>query len=55
MVGGAAALACARAQALDALTQRFGTAPIAQDDDWAQMVVIPVPGRDADAPAPSPL
>ena len=36
-------------QALDALTQRFGLTPIAQDDDWAQMVVIPVPMPDADA------
>jgi len=36
-------------QALDALTQRFGLAAIAQDDDWAQMVVIPVPRQDADA------
>ena len=35
--------------ALDALTQRHGLAPIAQDADWAQMVAIPVPAQDADA------
>lgn len=35
--------------ALDTLTRRFGLAPVAQDDDWAQMVVIPVPAQDADA------
>lgn len=28
--------------ALQELTKRFGTHPIAQDDDWAQMVAIPV-------------
>jgi isopenicillin-N epimerase len=35
--------------ALDTLTQRFGLAPIAQDDDWVQMVNIPVPTQDPDA------
>jgi len=35
--------------ALQVLTQRFGTEPIARDDDWAQMVAIPVPAQDADA------
>lgn len=34
--------------ALEVLTQRFELAPVAQDDDWAQMVVIPVPAQDAD-------
>jgi len=29
-------------QALEDITQHFGTQPIAQDDDWAQMVAIPV-------------
>ena len=29
-------------QALADITQHFGTQPIAQDDDWAQMVAIPV-------------
>ncbi len=33
----------------DTLTQRYGLAPVAQDEDWAQMVVIPVPTQDADA------
>jgi len=32
--------------ALDALTKRFGTHPIARDDDWAQMVAIPVAPQD---------
>jgi len=36
-------------EALDALTQRHGLEPIAQDDDWAQMVTIPVPKQDPDA------
>lgn len=36
-------------QALEALTQRHGLAPIARDDDWCQMVAIPVPGQDAEA------
>lgn len=36
-------------EALDALTQRHGLKPIAQDDDWAQMVTIPVPPQDPDA------
>lgn len=35
------------AQALDVLTQRHGLTPIARDDDWAQMVAIPVPAQDA--------
>jgi isopenicillin-N epimerase len=35
--------------ALDVLTRRHGLAPIAQDDDWAQMVAIPVPPQDPDA------
>ena len=33
----------------ETLTQRYGLEPVAQDDDWAQMVVIPVPTQDADA------
>ena len=36
-------------RAHDTLTQRHGLAPVAQDDDWAQMAVIPVPVQDADA------
>lgn len=36
------------AHALDALTRRHGLPPVAQDDDWAQMVVIPVPAQDPD-------
>lgn len=36
-------------RALVELTQRFRLTPIAQDEDWAQMVVIPVPMADADA------
>jgi len=36
-------------EALRALTQRHGLAPIAHDEDWAQMVAIPVPPRDPDA------
>lgn len=35
--------------ALDVLTQRHGLAPIARDDDWVQMVAIPVPAQDAEA------
>ena len=35
--------------ALEVLTQRHGLAPIARDDDWAQMVAIPVPPQDAEA------
>ena len=35
--------------ALAALTERFGLAPIARDDDWAQMVAIPVPPQDPQA------
>jgi isopenicillin-N epimerase len=34
---------------LQVLTRRHGLEPIAQDDDWAQMVAIPVPLQDADA------
>jgi isopenicillin-N epimerase len=36
-------------EALAALTERFGLAPIARDDDWAQMVAIPVPPQDPQA------
>ena len=36
-------------EALTALTERFGLAPIARDDDWAQMVAIPVPPQDPQA------
>ena len=36
-------------EALDTLTRRHGLEPIAQDDDWAQMVTIPVPPQDPDA------
>ena len=32
--------------ALDVLTERFGTQPIAGDEDWAQMVAIPLPPQD---------
>jgi isopenicillin-N epimerase len=32
--------------ALEVLTKRFGTHPIARDDDWAQMVAIPVAPQD---------
>ena len=32
--------------ALEELTKRFGTHPIARDDDWAQMVAIPVTPQD---------
>lgn len=35
-------------EALQALTQRHGLAPIAADTDWAQMVAIPVPSQDAE-------
>lgn len=34
------------AHALSVLTRRHGLSPIAQDDDWAQMVAIPVPPQD---------
>ncbi|SER15269.1 isopenicillin-N epimerase [Solimonas aquatica] len=37
------------AQALHTLTQRFGLSPIAQDQDWAQMVAIPVPAQDPES------
>ena len=33
-------------QALTAITERHALRPIAQDDDWAQMVAIPVPVAD---------
>jgi isopenicillin-N epimerase len=36
------------AQAQEVLTQRHGTSPIAQNDDWAQMVAIPVATTNAD-------
>lgn len=36
-------------EALTVLTERFGLAPIARDDDWAQMVAIPVPPQDPEA------
>ncbi|HEY8049580.1 MAG TPA: aminotransferase class V-fold PLP-dependent enzyme [Ramlibacter sp.] len=35
-------------RALMELTQRHGLAPIARDQDWAQMVAIPVPAQDPD-------
>jgi isopenicillin-N epimerase len=35
--------------ALDTLVQRHGLAPIGRDDDWAQMVALPVPLQDAEA------
>lgn len=35
--------------ALRTLTERHGLTPIAQDDDWAQMVAIPVPACDPEA------
>jgi isopenicillin-N epimerase len=35
--------------ALQVLTQRHGLAPISMDDDWAQMVAIPVPPQDPEA------
>jgi len=34
--------------ALHTLTQRHGQRPVAGDDDWAQMVAIPVPAQDPD-------
>jgi isopenicillin-N epimerase len=34
--------------ALQTLAQRHGLKPIAQEDDWAQMVAIPVPAQDPD-------
>ncbi|WP_395687540.1 aminotransferase class V-fold PLP-dependent enzyme [Caenimonas koreensis] len=33
----------------DALAHRHALAPIARDDDWAQMVAIPVPAQDTEA------
>jgi isopenicillin-N epimerase len=33
----------------DVLTRRHGVAPLARDDDWAQMVAIPVPAQDPEA------
>ncbi len=35
--------------ALEVLTARHGLEPIARDDDWVQMVAIPVPVQDAGA------
>ena len=32
--------------ALDKLTERFATQPIAEDEDWAQMVAIPIAVQD---------
>jgi isopenicillin-N epimerase len=37
------------AHGLHTLTERHGLAPIAQDDDWAQMVAIPVPAQEPEA------
>ena len=36
-------------RALHALSRRFGLPPIAADEDWAQMVAIPVPTQDPQA------
>jgi isopenicillin-N epimerase len=36
-------------EALQALTQRHGLAPVADERDWAQMVAIPVPPQDPEA------
>ena len=36
-------------EALEVLTKRFGTDAIAQDEDWAQMVAIPVARQNPDA------
>ncbi len=36
-------------EALEVLTKRFETEPIAQDEDWAQMVTIPVARQNPDA------
>ena len=33
---------------MDVLTQRFGTDPVARDEDWAQMIAIPVARQDPD-------
>ena len=35
-------------EALEVLTQRFGTDPVARDEDWAQMVAIPVARQNPD-------
>jgi isopenicillin-N epimerase len=32
--------------AVEVLTQRHDLAPIARDDDWAQLVAIPIPSQD---------
>ncbi len=37
------------AHALAELTRRHGLQAVAQDDDWAQMVAIPVPVQDPEA------
>jgi isopenicillin-N epimerase len=36
-------------EALQALTERHGLAPVADDEDWAQMVAIPVPPQEPEA------
>ena len=36
-------------EALEVLTKRFGTDPIGHDEDWAQMVAIPVARQNPDA------
>lgn len=35
--------------ALYSLTRRYGLKPVARDDDWAQMVAIPVPAQDPES------
>jgi isopenicillin-N epimerase len=37
------------ARALGELTERHGLPPVASDEDWAQMVAIPVPAQDPQA------
>jgi len=36
-------------RALRTLTRRHGLTPVAGDNDWSQMVVVPVPAQDAGA------
>lgn len=36
------------AAALDTMVNRFGLPPLGADDDWAQMVALPVPTQDPD-------
>ena len=36
------------AAALDTMVNRFGLPPLGADDDWAQMVTLPVPTQDPD-------